>query len=435
MRTSRYTLSVHGTLSLALWWLISELITHRDTVSSIGVVRGKHLLPGTIDGMKHVCYFRHALALDERRVKFLPEYAYGGSTHPPNGPAKSTTPYSTIQESLTPTCVSSEATIPHTLEVWFAGTHSDMWVIFSTTSVLSPSLALSISLFSGGGNVQNVGLDRSRPPLRWMVLQATSLGLRIKSTFPRELSSNEQIEVKESLTWAWRPLELMPFKRLTFSGSSIHRQETHGCAFSALILSMLAFTVCRPHLGAGRIIQPGQKLHSSLILSGGLGTSYIPKARFSDASINKVEFWKQLNTSEELIHWVEMDLDTHIEDILRIFVLEETKRETMFNILRQIATWSTSCHWQYFNNHWSIFCGSTARQAVYEITINTVKKGTLGKIPLLEAHYEALGQLTTRLDMHEELCKTVGGLLHRLVVQRYQSEKDTLQRIAAFGTY
>ncbi len=36
------------------------------------------MLPGTIDGMKHVCYFRHALALDERRVKFLPEYAYGG---------------------------------------------------------------------------------------------------------------------------------------------------------------------------------------------------------------------------------------------------------------------------------------------------------------------------------------------------------------------
>jgi Uncharacterized alpha/beta hydrolase domain (DUF2235) len=35
--------------------------------------------------MKHVCYFRHALALDERRVKFLPEYAYGGAaTRPKN---------------------------------------------------------------------------------------------------------------------------------------------------------------------------------------------------------------------------------------------------------------------------------------------------------------------------------------------------------------
>ena len=54
----------------------------RDTVSSIGIARGKSMLPGTVDGMTHVCYFRHALALDERRVKFLPEYAYGGSAKP-----------------------------------------------------------------------------------------------------------------------------------------------------------------------------------------------------------------------------------------------------------------------------------------------------------------------------------------------------------------
>lgn len=51
----------------------------RDTVSSVGIVRDK-TLPGTTDGMKHVTYFRHALALDERRVKFLPEYAHEDST-------------------------------------------------------------------------------------------------------------------------------------------------------------------------------------------------------------------------------------------------------------------------------------------------------------------------------------------------------------------
>ena len=56
----------------------------RDTVSSIGITRGKSMLPGTVNGMTHVCYFRHALALDERRVKFLPEYAYGGSAKPSN---------------------------------------------------------------------------------------------------------------------------------------------------------------------------------------------------------------------------------------------------------------------------------------------------------------------------------------------------------------
>ncbi|KAJ7887979.1 hypothetical protein B0H13DRAFT_2533677, partial [Mycena leptocephala] len=45
-----------------------------DTVPSVGVVRGKNL-PGTDIFNDSVCYFRHALALDERRVKFLPEYS------------------------------------------------------------------------------------------------------------------------------------------------------------------------------------------------------------------------------------------------------------------------------------------------------------------------------------------------------------------------
>ena len=30
-----------------------------------------------------ICYFRHALALDERRVKFLPEYVLGGQSYVP----------------------------------------------------------------------------------------------------------------------------------------------------------------------------------------------------------------------------------------------------------------------------------------------------------------------------------------------------------------
>lgn len=50
--------------------------------------------------MKHVCAFRHALALDERRIKFLPEYASGGAA------------------------LEGE----NVKEVWFAGSHSDMYV-------------------------------------------------------------------------------------------------------------------------------------------------------------------------------------------------------------------------------------------------------------------------------------------------------------------
>lgn len=43
----------------------------RDTVSSIGILRGSPL-PLTTSA-EHICCFRHALALDECRVKFIPE--------------------------------------------------------------------------------------------------------------------------------------------------------------------------------------------------------------------------------------------------------------------------------------------------------------------------------------------------------------------------
>ena len=50
--------------------------------------------------MLHVCVFRHALALHELRVKFLPEYA--------NGDAGPLAGHGNVKE------------------VWFAGSHSDM---------------------------------------------------------------------------------------------------------------------------------------------------------------------------------------------------------------------------------------------------------------------------------------------------------------------
>ena len=64
-------------------------------------------MPETTTGMRHVCKFRHALALDERRVKFLPEYVNGG---------------------LGPLATDREKALPggDVKEVWFSGTHSDM---------------------------------------------------------------------------------------------------------------------------------------------------------------------------------------------------------------------------------------------------------------------------------------------------------------------
>ena len=109
-------------MSQCVLCLYGTLYTHdksfRDTVSSIGIARGKKMLPRTIDGMKHVCFFRHALALDERRVKFLPEYAYGGSA------TCDIFPSDEVERSQGVNKLTVKH--PQTLEVWFAGTHSDM---------------------------------------------------------------------------------------------------------------------------------------------------------------------------------------------------------------------------------------------------------------------------------------------------------------------
>ncbi|KAF9557568.1 WD40 repeat-like protein [Agrocybe pediades] len=405
-----------------------------DTVSSIGLVRKKKLLPGTIDGMKHVCFFRHALALDERRVKFLPEYAYGGTTLPPqhSDPAPPTedddyilhTPfldaffYAVVALLSFPWCLSllsiacrlvalymtfrclkfaqdvvildkeshldltdlqleenptpsypgtfqddcsvdelfnyinwnpaeyidnetpfklfpvveqqmeesSKASTtsedddtdevnditPQSLEVWFAGTHSDI----------------------GGGNVQNEGMDRSRPPLRWMVHEAGALGLRMKP-FTRELSSEEHIQVKESLTGLWTFLEWLPLRRLTFGEENAREWETY-----------------RPHRGTGRVIQPGQKIHGSLTLANRLGKShaYTPKARLSRTFLSRIKipgsdtFWKKLGDEElqDLLggDLLEVDLEQHVEGLLRMYISErEAQKEQVLNVLKQIPTW------------------------------------------------------------------------------------------------
>jgi len=91
------------------------------------------------DTTDHICFFRHALALDERRVKFLPEYVHSGVFH------KEQQAEDQIQADKTghppvfkPTMVevadpgmkgTQLPWQPAIKEVWFPGTHSDMWAL------------------------------------------------------------------------------------------------------------------------------------------------------------------------------------------------------------------------------------------------------------------------------------------------------------------
>ncbi|KAF4615646.1 hypothetical protein D9613_012548 [Agrocybe pediades] len=279
-----------------------------DTVSSIGTVRGAKMLPGTIDGMKHVCFFRHALALDERRVKFLPEYANGGK-----GPDKEAT----------------SGTIPHTKEVWFAGTHSDI----------------------GGGNTLNPSLDRTRPPLRWMVYEAEPLGLRT-SMFRRDLTDDDKVSVKESLSWVWWPFEFLPFRRLTYTRKQNGKETTHNL-----------------HRGKMRKIHLGQKIHNSAILVEGYipGASLPPCHSYSDI----FETYAGKREGSLAQEWVELPLVDHITEAVNVFTEQPgSTLDTIAKLLQQ----------------------DEGRRAFYEAVFAKLKYGTnLDQRRLMEESVRILG--------------------------------------------
>jgi len=165
----------------------------RDTVSSVGVVRGK-TLPSTTDRDQHMCYFRHALALDERRVKFLPEYVHGANTEGSHS--------------------------ERIKEVWFAGSHSDVYVKCIKSSPLQCVTVTS----SGGGNRLNEKLQSGDIPLLWMRKEAVEAGLKVK---PREIvwkMDDLQKRTMEPLRAlpAWWLLEFAPVKRVIYGAQDKH---------------------------------------------------------------------------------------------------------------------------------------------------------------------------------------------------------------------
>ncbi|KAJ7135949.1 hypothetical protein C8R44DRAFT_608626 [Mycena epipterygia] len=190
-----------------------------DAVSSVGIVRGKNL-PGTDTFNRDICFFRHALALDERRVKFLPEYICGGESY---------------EEQVR---TQPDVSEPRVKEVWFAGSHSDI----------------------GGGVRINEKLNNAAVPVLWMGHEALRAGLRIEGA-PGDWKWEEleTSEPTESLTGVWRFFEFLPFKRLSY--------EKPGVTWW-------------PHLSQGRVIKPGQRIHASVAFI----KNYRPKATLPEGT-------------------------------------------------------------------------------------------------------------------------------------------------------
>jgi len=184
---------------------VSTLLSHsaltrwpRDTVSSICIIH-RRSLPFT-DSVEHVCFIRHALALDERRVKFLPEYF---------------APSAGSQEPLT--------NFPKVKEVWFPGTHSDMWI--RSSSFIDHSYC---AITRGGGNRVNTNLKSGKTASLWISLEAISCGLNLKLN-KDDWDWARLDDIQESLTSGWRILEYLPIKRETHT--RVKKKQRAGTQF------------------------------------------------------------------------------------------------------------------------------------------------------------------------------------------------------------
>ena len=103
-----------------------------DTVSSVGLVRGK-VLPGT-NNPDYIHFFHHTLALDKYCVKFPPKYAQG-SVYLPCEKAQSKGRFVLWKPAQWTEngeqCNPADNAIPPEeciKEFWFAGSHSDMYI-------------------------------------------------------------------------------------------------------------------------------------------------------------------------------------------------------------------------------------------------------------------------------------------------------------------
>ncbi|GBE87239.1 predicted protein [Sparassis crispa] len=223
-----------------------------DTVSSVGVFGRKKDLPRT-RSCDHVCHVRHALALDERRVKFNPEFFEPSTKDALRGHLSSSVGQSRNLQTDRMNSSERDGVYTHLKEVWFAGCHSDV----------------------GGGNRPKDKLLMEDIPALWMANEARTAGLKFK---PTKVGWNmEQLKHEtpiESLTPSWWILELLPFLRHSESLPHLAQSEDLPWWSYARLIHWLHRVA--PHCGEHRYIRPDQKIHASVTLTIG----YTPRARF-----------------------------------------------------------------------------------------------------------------------------------------------------------
>lgn len=242
-----------------------------DTISS-GLFRGLKELPKT-RATEHICYFRHALALDERRVRFsLEDIVRPASISPSLPPSQPLSPIHEATPQENDTVLESNVTVGHdqvnpgnrtndrVKEVWFAGTHIDV---------------------SGGGSPHKEARQSDLNSVLWMATEALAKGLVVDVHKEPKDASGASTTSKmplDSLTGAWWLLELVPF---------IRRRTESDTGLKAL------FVACAPHFGARRVIRPGQRIHRSAATM--VAKDYHPQAAWPSSGDSTLPgTWQQI---------------------------------------------------------------------------------------------------------------------------------------------
>ncbi|EIN14621.1 hypothetical protein PUNSTDRAFT_130247 [Punctularia strigosozonata HHB-11173 SS5] len=219
------TFSIHVNVDFVGVW---------DTVASVGVIPRYLPLSSSNDAIR---IFRHAVSLDERRVRFIPSFYDTSSTSPWNRlMAFLECSIESLVQPTTPQSVPEAQELTDCKEVFFAGTHCDV----------------------GGGSVKNhTRHSLARIPLRWMIRECFRtdtgilfdaslrevLGLDIDRLRAGDMSEPERISPGSQDSLPTRPCAMTtPCSALTVWDTISYVMS----CVSFLVFSLYAWIFCRP---------------------------------------------------------------------------------------------------------------------------------------------------------------------------------------------
>ena len=164
-------------------------------------------------------------------------------------------------------------------------------------------------------------MDQSSPSLLWISYEGIAAGLLMDPDL-FEWKSEQQGEVHESLKGAYKLLEILPITHQSYK-SRDHNIRRWVEQINASCWESLLNICCSLHLGKGRQIQPGQKVHASVSFS----KKYTPKAVFPKGLDSPK--WDDLIRSDNVTERVELDDTSSWMGWLELDIFDESVASTV----------------------------------------------------------------------------------------------------------